>query len=317
MLDFSAFNSLHALVRYFTSNEICKDFLAAQRWGNDVVCPYCGSHNCHKCKDGRFVCSNRSCSKKFSVTVGTIFEASNLPLTKWFEGIYLISAHKKGISSHQLSRDLGVTQKTAWNMLHKVRSCFSQNDEIGLSGQVEIDEAYIGGNNKWRHEWKKQEGGQGGANKTSIVGLLERTDGRVVAVKTDDTTRKTLFPLISQFVEGSGTIVYTDESRIYDALQKDLGIAHLTCNHSAKLFSDGNGTHTNGIEGFWSHFKRMVYGTYHWVSEDYIQRYIDEHCFRWNTRKMKEGERFEIFFNACIGKFTYNDVRSLSSKKVA
>ena len=285
-----------------------------ERWGDDVVCPYCGEHHCYKCKDGHYSCPNRACHKKFNSTVGTIFESSKISLVKWFIAIYLVSAHKKGISSHQLGRDIKVTQKTAWFMLMKIRSCFGQNDEIGLSGQVEIDEAYVGGDNKWRHEWKKQEGGQGGANKTSIVGLLERKDGRVVAIKTDNTTRETVFPLISQFVEGSGTIVYTDESRIYTALTKDLGLAHLTCNHSEKLFSDGNGTHTNGIEGFWSHFKRMVDGIYHHISVDYIQCYIDEECFRWNTRKDKESKRFEMLFKTCIGKFTYNDVLSYSSK---
>lgn len=315
MLDFSHFNSLFALVNYFNTKEICRDFLVEQRWGDNVVCPYCGEHHCGRCKDGRFNCKH--CDRKFNVTIGTIFENSKISLQKWFMGIYLISSHKKGISSYQLARDINVTQKTAWFMLHKVRSCFGQSDEIAFVGGVEMDEAYIGGDNKWRHESKKKEGGQGGANKTSIFGLVGRENGSVVAFKVPDTKRDTIYPIINQFVGRKDTILYTDESRIYSSLYKDCGFKHLSCNHSKGEYSDGNGNNTNTIESFWSHFKRMVKGIYHQISVDYTQRYVDEECFRWNTRDWNEGRRFKFVFKSCIGKFTYNDVTSLSSLKVA
>ena len=317
MIDFRHFNSLDSLTSYFTSNEVCKDFLAEQRWGDDVVCPYCGAHHCHKCADGRYHCSSRECGRKFGVTVGTIFESSHIALRKWFMAIYLVSSHKKGISSCQISRDIAVTQKTAWFMLMKIRSCFGQNDSVELKGDVEMDEAYVGGDNKWRHESKKIAGGQGGANKTAIFGLVQRSNGNVVALKVDNTQRKTIFPIIEQFVSVRDSILYTDESKIYAALNEKNGYKHLACNHSEGRYSDGCGTHTNGIEGFWSHFKRMIDGIYHHVSEDYIQCYIDEECFRWNTRKDDESERFKKFFGAIIGTFTYNDVIRYSSMNTA
>lgn len=309
MLDFSRFDSLFDLVSFFNDDDICRDYLSEARWGDDVVCPYCGEHHCYRCSDGRFSCPNRECKATFNVTVGTIFESSHLPLRKWFMAIYLISSHKKGISSHQLAKDIKVTQKTAWNIEHKIRSCFAQNDEVALSGNVELDEAYIGGDNKWRHESKKIPHGQGGANKVAIFGLLQREDGRVVALKVDDTQKSTIEPIIAQFTNTDDTFYSTDESRIYNALTN-----HGTVNHALGVYSE-NGVTTNSIEGFWSHFKRMIKGIYHWVSEAYIQRYIDEECFRWNTRKWSEGERFKFVFGACIGRFTYEDVKL--TKKVA
>lgn len=310
MVNFSHFDSVFALTSHFTSNEICKDFLAQQRWDDDVVCPYCGEHHCYRCVDGRFLCPNRDCHKKFNSTVGTIFEASRIPLTKWFLAIYLVSSHKKGISSHQLGRDISVTQKTAWFMLQKVRSCFAQDDSVALEGEVEIDEAYVGGDNKWRHEWKKKKHGQGGANKSAIFGMIQRDNGHVVAIHVPNTTKETIIPIINQFIEVNGTTIYTDESVIYKTLTKENGYKHFTCNHSLKEFSVG-GVGINSMEGFRSHFKRMIDGVYHHISIAYLQRYVDEECFRWNTKHLKSGARFEIVFGACLGKFTYDDVKSV------
>lgn len=312
-LDFSHFNSLFSLVRHFNSNDVCKTFLAEARWGEDVVCPYCGEHHCSRCKDGRFNC--KKCDRKFNVTVGTIFENSKIGLDKWFMGIYLVSSHKSGISSCQLARDIEVTQKSAWFMLNKIRSTFGQNDNVALVGNVEVDEAYVGGDNKWRHESKKLSGGQGGANKTPIFGMICRENGNVVALKVEDTKSKTILPLISQFVSGDDTIVYTDESSIYNNLYSSCGFPRKACNHGNGEFSDGNGVHTNNIENFWHHFKAMIKGIYRHISVDYMQRYVDEECFRWNSRDWNEGERFKFVFNSCIGKFTYEDVKL--TRKVA
>lgn len=144
MIDFSNFDNLLSLTDYFNDNEKCKDAIAESRWADgDVVCPYCGEHHCKKSKNGRFHC--KKCNHNFSCTVGTIFENTKLPLRKWFMAMYLISSHKKGISSHQLSRDIEVTQKTAWYMLQKIRLLFPQTDETPMNGTVECDEIYIGG----------------------------------------------------------------------------------------------------------------------------------------------------------------------------
>ena len=150
MIDFSQFNNIIALTLYFNSEEKCKQAIIESRWSDgDVVCPYCGEHHCVVRKDGRFRC--KSCGKNFSCLVGTIFENTKLPLIKWFVAMYLISSHKKGISSYQLSRDINITQSTAWYMLQKIRLLFPQSDEEAFEGTVECDEVYLGGKEKWKH----------------------------------------------------------------------------------------------------------------------------------------------------------------------
>ena len=138
MIDFSKFNSLIDIALYFDTEEKCKETIAQARWSDgDVICPYCGAHNCHKRKDGRYVC--RNCNHNFSVTVGTIFENTKISLVKWFMAMYLISSHKKGVSSHQIARDVHITQKSAWYILHKIRSLYQQDDSIALEGEVECE----------------------------------------------------------------------------------------------------------------------------------------------------------------------------------
>lgn len=154
------FNSLYSLVSYFKDDETCKEFLINQRWANgDVICPFCGKHYCNRRADGRFRCPH--CLRNFSVLVGTIFENTKISLVKWFIAMYHIYSHKKGISSHQLARDLSITQKTAWYILQKVRTLFGQESNTELTDNVECDEAYIGGQEKYKHASKKTEGTQG------------------------------------------------------------------------------------------------------------------------------------------------------------
>ena len=163
MIDFSQFDSLIAMTMYFNNDAVCRDAIVETRWGigeeQDIVCPYCGQHHCATRKDGKFRCNH--CKRNFTCKVGTIFEDSNLSLVKWFVAMYLISSHKKGISSCQLARDIKVTQKTAWYMLHKLRSLYSQNDSEALNGEVECDEVYIGGKEKWKHKSMRTPNTQG------------------------------------------------------------------------------------------------------------------------------------------------------------
>lgn len=303
------FDSLISLVTYFKDNDTCKSFLVNQRWADgDYVCPYCGQHHCYKRGDGNFRCPN--CLKNFSVLVGTIFENTKISLVKWFMAMYLISSHKKGISSHQLSRDINVTQKSAWYILHKVRTLFSQEENVELSEDVECDEAYIGGQEKYKHASKKTEGTQDRSlkTKTPVFGMAQR-EGKVVAKKITNVQGKTLCGIINQFVR-AGSRIFTDEYIGYNTLVES-EYTHSVVNHGAKQFADGE-SHTNTIEGFWSQLKRAIFGIYHFVSAKYLQRYVDEAVFRYNTCKKNESDRFKMMFLKSIGLVRYDDVLNIA-----
>ena len=310
-INFTKFDSLIQIADFFSSEEICKAAIAQERWGDGAaVCPYCGSTHTHVCKDGRYIC--KGCQRKFSVTVGTIFENTKISLRKWFMAMYLISSHKKGVSSCQLARDIQVTQKTAWFILHKVRGLYGQNDSTVLSGTVEMDEMYLGGRETNKHESKKTAKTQGRSTKTKtpIFGMVER-DGNVVAMKVENTQGSTLMPIVNQFVK-EGTTTYTDELSAYNKLTAN-GYNHFLVNHGKREFVRANDIHTNSIEGFWGHFKRVIFSTYHCVSKDYVQRYIDEQVYRWNTREENASYRFHDMFSKACKHFDYSDVLSLST----
>ncbi len=223
--------------------------------------------------------------------------------------MYLISSHKTGIASHQLARDINVTQKTAWYILQKIRTLYSQ-ELVTLSDDVECDETYIGGIEKNKHESKKTENNQGRSLKTKapVFGMVER-GGKLIAGKVGDTKGATLSPIIRRFVK-PGSRVFTDEYIGYNSLY-DNEYTHSVVHHNAKEFVVGD-SHTNTIEGFWGQLKRMIMGTYHFVSARYLQRYVDEAVFRYNTRKQREGERFGDMFAKSIGIVRYKDVRMVA-----
>ena len=294
-------------MEYFTTEHICKQFLAEQRWGTTVVCPYCGCTHVYTCANDRYKCSG--CKNTFSAKVGTIFEDSNISLKKWFIAMYLISSHKKGISSCQLARDIKVTQKTAWYMEQKIRTLYGQTDEVALEGEVELDEMYLGGKEKWKHESKKFEGTQGRSTKTKqpIFGMIER-GGAAKILMVDDARSETLMPIIKQFVKENSSL-FTDELISYRALDKDdVPYSHEHVDHKANEFVNGMAS-TNCVEGFWSHFRRCIFGIYHHVSVKHLQRYINEMVFRWNTRKSTETERFAFMFSACYKTVNFNQVK--------
>ena len=313
MINFKKFNNIISLTSYYNSDEKCKQAITEARWGvgnsQDVVCPYCGKHYCKMSKNRRYHCTG--CNKNFSCLVGTIFENTKLPLIKWFVGMYLISSHKKGVSSHQLARDIEVTQSTAWYMLQKIRLLYAQTDADAFEGTVECDEVYIGGKEKWKHKSMRTPNTQGRSTKTKtpVFGMMERNtfineNGEeepityVHAIVVENTNRATLQHLIQQFVT-EGSRVITDELNAYNGLAT-LGYTNAFVNHSAEEYADGD-IFTNSIEGFWSHFRRMITGCYHDVSDEHLQKYIDEVVYRWNTRKMSESERFVHMFDKSIG----------------
>ena len=282
-LTLEHFDSLISLANHFNSDKRCRDFITERRWGKVVVCPHCGCTHIYECGNGdnQFKCAH--CHKRFSCLVGTIFENTKLPLQKWFMAMYLISSHKNGISSHQLARDIEVTQKTAWYILHKVRTLFNQYDTPTLEGEVEIDEMYLGGRETNKHESKKTEKTQGRSTKTKtpIFGMVARK-GEARAVVVPNTQAATLMPIIKQFVADKAYI-FTDELSSYAGLAKE-GYKHGVIHHGEKEFSKDEIT-TNSVEGFWGHFKRMVFGNYHFVSKAYLQQYVNEAVYRYNTRK--------------------------------
>lgn len=309
-LELEHFNSIIALAHHFNSEKRCRDFITEQRWHKVVVCPFCGSIHVYTCSNGdnQFKCGD--CHKRFSCLVGTIFQNTKLPLQKWFMAMYLISSHKKGISSHQLGRDLHITQKSAWYILHKVRTLFGQYDTPALQGEIELDEMYLGGRETNKHESKKTEGTQGRSTKTKtpIFGMVQR-DGKACAMKVENTRAETLLPIIKQFcVEHS--MLFTDELSSY-GMVGSAGYQHAIIRHGMKEYCRGNVT-TNRIEGFWAHFKRMVFGMYHYVSREYLQRYIDEAIYRYNTRKNSESWRFADMFRKGIRVCSYEDVRMVA-----
>jgi transposase-like protein len=280
----------------FANEQACRDYLEKARWGDTITCPKCGIvGESYKYTDGRlFKCG--ACRKQFTVRVGTIFEDSKLPLQKWFLAIYLATSLKKGISSMQLSKYLGITQKTAWYMLHRVRYAVeTTNYDKPLDGDVEMDETYIGGRRPMKKKFD---------NKTPVVGAVER-DGRVVAKATQDASSTTLQKLLREHV-AIGANLYTDEWRGYTRSRR-IGYNHSTVNHSAYQWKDGV-AHTNTIEGFWSHLKRGIDGIYHHVSPKHLQRYCDEYQYRYNTRLLTDFERFETWFKHINKRIMYKEL---------
>ncbi len=319
MINFKKFNSILSLTTYFRNEETCKKAIAQSRWADgDVICPYCGGHHCKTRKDGKYRCPN--CGKNFSVLVGTIFQNTKVSLIQWFIAMYLISSHKKGISSHQLAKDINVTQTTAWYMLQKIRTLYAQDDSEAFEGTVECDEVYIGGKEKWKHKSMRTPKTQGRSTKTKtpVLGMMERSTFEnemgeeenityVHAFVVEKTDKATLQPIIQQFVE-EGSRVITDELNAYNGLA-ELGYAHAIVNHGSEEYANGD-IFTNSIEGFWSHFRRMIVGCYHDVSDEHLQSYIDEAVYRWNTRKASQSERFDDMFNKSIGLIvTWSELR--------
>ena len=292
------FNNLIDVARCFPNEAACRMFLEDMRWNGKPVCPHCGSTDkMYRIQDGRLLkCA--SCRKPFSVKVGTIFEDSALPLQKWFFAMFIVSSHKKGISSCQLARDISVTQKTAWHMLHRIRLAMeTKSFNKSLEGTVEADETYVGGKH---HKGKR---GRGSENKTVVFGMVAR-QGKVRAMPVPDVKRKTLQGLIQKHV-AQGSNVMTDEWTAYNGL--NVAYNHQRIGHLKKEYVRG-GMHTQNIENFWSLLKRGIIGIYHHVSADHMHRYTGEFEFRHNNREIKDADRFINLLKRTQGRLTYQDL---------
>ncbi len=281
------FNSIIEIINTFNTEEKCIAHLEELRWNGNIVSPFDFSSKVYKCKGNKYKCKNTG--KYFNVKTGTIFDNTKIELQKWFLAIWLVTSHKKGISSIQLSKDINITQKSAWFMLQRIRECFSTDiDDDNLDGIVEIDETYVGGKNKNRHEDKKIKNSQGRSSidKSPVVGLVER-NGKLLAYKVDDVGSNTLTKLAIEHVKPYATI-YTDEWRGYNNINKYY--THGIVMHHQHQYVNGE-IYTNTIEGFWSLLKRGIIGIYHYTSKQHLQRYVNEFVFRYNTREQSESER--------------------------
>ncbi len=302
------FNNLRELILSMPTEETCREYLVQQRWNGKPVCPYCGYGRAYSIEKGkRYKCASKDCYKKFSATVGTIFEASNVPLVKWFTAIYLIGNHKKGISSYQLARDIGVSQTTGWFMLHRIREMMRPKDNVKLDNIVEVDETWIGGivgnMSKSKRARLRTETGGTIQNKTMVVGLLERSGNLKLVAMGKEAGQHILQPLVKDNV-GKDAVIMTDSSTGYDGLNKTFA-GHEVVNHTNQEYVRDGGIHTNSIEGAFSLLKRSIVGIYHQVTPKHLSRYCDETMYRYNTRKINDAARFTLSLQQVEGRLTY------------
>lgn len=297
------FNSIIELIKTFSSEEICIKHLEELRWNGNPVSPFDEDSKVYKCAGGRYRCKNTG--KYFNVKTSTIFDNTKMPLQKWFCAIWLATSHKKGISSIQLSKDLNITQKSAWFMLQRIRNCFGLDNDGDLDNDVEADETYVGGKNKNRHSYKKVDGSQGRSakDKTPVFGVVER-QGKLIAKAVEDVQANTLTNEMIKYVKHTANI-YTDEWLGYKTIKKIYD--HTVVKHRQGEYVRGR-IHTNTIEGFWSLLKRGIVGIYHFTSKKHLQKYVDEFVFRYNTRDLNEAERFNFMLQNCDFRLTYNQL---------
>ncbi len=301
--------NLSALAKYFSDEDAAREFLERKRWPNGAVCPHCKSTGAYKltpkaeskspARKGLWKC--KACRKQFTVTVGTIFEDSRIPLSKWLLAIHLLSSSKKGMSAHQIHRMLGVTYKSAWFMMHRIRYAMQQEPLASkLSGIVEVDETYIGGKAKNMHASVRREKikGRGMVGKSPVVTLVQR-DGHVKMIYMQDVTGENLKEAMRDCIVPTAQIM-TDESPAYWFV-KDGFAAHETVNHKGGEYVRGD-AHVNTSESVHALLKRGIIGTYHHVSKLHLHRYLSEFDFRFNNRKVEDGERTAEILKGFEGK---------------
>lgn len=303
-------------IRYFSDEDVCLEFMTELRWPDGVRCPTCGRDEPRFISTRRlWECKNKHPRKQFSIKVGTIFEDSPIKLDKWLSAIWMIVNAKNGVSSYEMHRALGVTQKTAWFMMHRIRLAMQSESFDKIDGEVEVDETFIGGKSSNMHKSRREKRikSTGPAGKTVVFGLLDRhgPDGHslVRAKVVASNRRRVLLPEIKRNV-ATGSTVYSDAHPSYRMVKDEY--AHEMIDH-AESYVRGK-VHTNGIENFWSLLKRAIKGTYVNVEPTHLFRYLDEEVFRFNTRKDNDGGRFGRAAGGIVGKrLTYRELVGLTA----
>ena len=298
------FDSLIQMMEAFPTEQVCIDHLKGILWKNGEYCPHCGHDKIYHFADQKtHKCAQ--CRESFSIKVGTIFEDTKLPLRKWFIAIWLLTSHKKGIASTQLAKDLKITQKSAWFMLHRLRhAARTRSFSRPLQGVVEADESFFGGKEKNKHRVDRVKGANGADGKVIVFGALER--GGELRTKPIENLREARREVT--FSVKPGAELMTDENLVYKGLGRRY--SHGTVKHGAGQYVRVNDIHVNGIEGVWSLFKRQVYGIHHWVSPKHLQKYLGEMTWRYNRRDISEGDRMNEFLTRVQGRITYKTLIS-------
>lgn len=286
------------------TEEKCVMYFEQQRWGGNIICPHCNMPKYYRTATG-FRCNNLGCFRGFTVTVKTALEGTHIKLQKWFMAIYLFSAHKKGISSHQLAKDIHVTQKTAWFMLHRIREMFKVKTQIKHTGKVQADETYVGGKTRNMHQWKQDivnAAGTGAVHANAVFGMV--SNGQVSAMPVSEVSQQSLTPIIVSSVEKGSTLI-TDGYGSYSRMSEHF--RHEIVFHGDREYVRGE-FHTNQIENFWSHLKRGIYGIYHHVSGKHLGRYCTEFAYRYNLRALTDCARFNEVLRGCAGRLKYSEL---------
>jgi len=326
-MEHSEPKTLIEAVRYFSNPDICLEFLIPIVWPHGVTCPHCGSKDAHFIATRRvWRCKEKHPGQQFSIKVGTIFEDSPIPLDKWMAAVWLIANCKNGISSCEVARDLGVTQKSAWFMLHRVRMAMDTGSFSKFAGQCEVDETFIGGKARNMHidVKKRRITGSGPGDKTTVFGVLERGDkskgthSKVRTVVVPNRKKATLQAEVKQHVQ-AGAALYSDFLLSYEGLESEY--AHKVVDHAVEYVRGK--VHTNGLENFWSLLKRGINGTYVSVEPFHLFRYLDEQAFRYNNGGHKEApvsefERFKMVLSQVAGKrITYKHLTGKDAARQA
>lgn len=300
------FRTINDIAIHFQDNQTCLEYLTQLRWAGKPKCAFCGHEHVYELKGAnkRYKCAK--CRKQFSAIKGTIFENSTVPLAKWFMAIFILSTHRKGISSVQVGRDIGVTQKTAWFMMQRVRNAFKQHSfesapKLGGDKVVEADEVFFQGKPANMHKKRRDKyEAEGKPTRLKIAGAIER-GGEVRAQRVETVSINDLVPFLIKNVH-QGSKLMTDENLSYSKVHRIY--EHQTIKHKIAEYVKGE-VHTNTIENFWSVLKRGVYGTYHFISTKHVQNYLEEFAFRFNTREFSEAQRFDKLISLSNHRINY------------